>query len=445
MAGDKIHGVKILRALAATLFSTLLCMTHAPASAGEAKTVCTLGELDREIEIATPGREGLSRICEVYYLKEYEGVASHVIWHAHKTLHFCAERASELLAKLENAGWSCRITTNSNEAETNLSESDPTSLDVNEGTTQIASTPSAATNNTAVSVDANQSLFSASALYTEGTTKEKKRAGHGDISISYQSQRTSGIELKDLGFVDVGVTNQHAVIFEIDYWLTDNVRINAGIPYITKRYKGDFPHDPSVIIPAVDAPFIDDGRYRGDIQDVYFGMAYRVLDGPIKVEPFVNVSIPVTDYPFFASAAIGQHLKRLEIGSSFAYVPPLDDYYVNLSASYNIVERTLSYNVDHMRLSLDVGYFLTRNFSVRGLVMAKQGNGIAVIDFPDFTSRLWYRHDQLLRHNYINIGAGLSWAIDSKNAVSVTALRTVRAVDLFPMKYGIGVSFIRSF
>ncbi len=287
-------------------------------------------------------------------------------------------------------------------------------------------------------------LILASLLTAAGMAGES--AGHGQVSIDYQYIHIDGFR-SSVGTGNIGTTDTHAVNLEVHYSLNDKWSISAGIPLITKRYRGGVPHDPAAISPAPDAEFIDDGDYHTEFQDWHFGVRYLAHSGRLSIEPFAALGVPSHDYPFFAHAAVGQNLWKLEIGASFTYLPPLSDFYIRLDPGYVFVEETLGVNIDHWRIHTELGYYLRQNLTVRGFAIIKEGNGL---DFPeDFppprNDEFWYNHDRMVRHNFINAGIGLDWAINRDYVVSFSAMKMVHAEQVHKMDRAFTLGVTRGF
>jgi len=282
--------------------------------------------------------------------------------------------------------------------------------------------------------------------YISGAGRNYSRAGHGDFSITYQRSHTDGLGFPGGVVVHPGTTDANAIDVDVNYNITDRLSINAGLPYIIKRFQGPGAHNPATIIPPQDSDFIDDGDYHGHFQDLRIGARYLVIDREFKVEPYFEFSTPIGDYPFFAGAAPGQQLNKYEFGTSLGWYPALDDYFVNLTVGRAIVERTLGHDVDHFRVGFDAGYFVTPRVIVRGLVNVKQGGGLdGLTDFPSRTNLLWYNHDRLVKHNYVNVGGAIDWMADDNLTVSVGGQRIVHASSIFILKYAFSLTIRRSF
>lgn len=276
---------------------------------------------------------------------------------------------------------------------------------------------------------------------------EENRKGHGHVSVSYQYISVDGFE-SSVGELDIGTTDTHSLFFELDYNLTDRLSVAAGIPLVRKRYQGSFPHSVAGLDPPNDtAPFIDDGRYRTEWQDLHFGARYLARSGPLQIEPYVGVEIPSNDYPFYANAAVGQNLDKLELGAGFTYVPPISDAFFRLVVGHVFVEETLGVNIDHWRVRGSAGYFFAPRLSGRVFFLLKRGNGLVFPDDfpPPRTDERWYQHDRMVRHNYVNVGVGLDYAFNEKYAVSLSVMTMTWAEQVHVMKYATNVSVTRSF
>lgn len=272
------------------------------------------------------------------------------------------------------------------------------------------------------------------------------QAGHGQFAITYQVIRADGFEATN-GKLDIGVTDTHTLNFDLDYHLTDRWSVSVGIPLVRKRYTGTFPHDPSVLVPPRDAPNIDDGQYRTDFQDWHLGLSYLAVDGRLRVEPFIALGVPSSDYPFFGHAAVGQNLWKFDVGASFSYAPGLSDAWYRADLAYVFVEETLGVSIDHWRLRLETGYFFNQAWSGRVFVLAKEGDGL---DFPDDfppprTSEKWFQHDRMVKHNYVNAGLGVDWAFDERHRLSLTGLTMVHADQVHIVEYAFTLGLARSF
>lgn len=276
----------------------------------------------------------------------------------------------------------------------------------------------------------------------------ESRAGHGSVSVSYQYLSVDGFEGSQ-GEIDIGTVDTHALYFEVDYHLTDRITVIAGIPYIRERYQGNFPHDPLALEPPrPNVENVDEGQWNSDFQDFHFGARYLAkASGRLRIEPFALVNIPSNDYPFFGHAAIGQNLDRIEIGSSFTYVPPISDAYYHVDLGYVFVEETLGVSIDHWNIRLEAGYFFSRELTGRAFILHKDGHGLTFPDDfpPPRTDEWWFQHDRMIKHNFTNFGVGLDWNLDGNYRLSSAVLTMVRAEQVHKLRYAITLGLTYSF
>lgn len=268
------------------------------------------------------------------------------------------------------------------------------------------------------------------------------------MTFTYQYFETEGLGTAAVGTLDpTGKTYAHVLDFEFDQALRDRWTLTVGLPFITKRYDGMSPHTPSTIVPPhPESEFLDDGDYHSDFQDLRVGIRYLAKDGPLTIEPYALLGTPTHDYTFFAQAAVGPNLDRLEVGVQITYQPPFSNFFFRFSPSREFVEKTLGYNVDHWRLDAEVGYFVNARLSVIGFVSGRDGNGLQPTDFtPSDNNELWYQHDRLTRHNYLNAGASVDYSLSERNRMTIALLRMVHAEDVHVLKFAATVSVSRAF
>lgn len=287
-------------------------------------------------------------------------------------------------------------------------------------------------------------LLAATSLWAE---EDGTRAGHGNVSVTYQYISVDGFEAST-GSIPIGTVDTHSLYFEFDYHLTERLTIGAGIPYIRKRYQGAFPHDPLTLDPP--RPWIenvDQGDWNSDFQDFHFGLKYLVKDGPLVIEPFAFYGTPTNNYPFFGNAAVGQQLWKFDVGTSFTYFPGLSNAYYRADIAYVFVEETLNTSINHWKIFGEAGYQFNEHLTGRLFFLFKDGSGL---DFPeDFppprTTELWYQHDRLIRHNYLNVGIGLDWNLDSGYQISASFMKQPWQEQVHKMDYAISVGISRGF
>ena len=276
---------------------------------------------------------------------------------------------------------------------------------------------------------------------------EESRPGHGHLTIGYQHQTADTFQATT-GEIPIGPIDTHALNVEIEYYLTDRLTLIAGLPYIHRRYQGRLQHDPLLLDPPrPEVENVDQGKWNNAFQDFHLGMRYLVRTSPITIEPHLYLGVPSHEYPFFGHAAVGQHQARLEIGSSFVFSPGLSDAYYGFDVSYALVEKVLGVDINHWRLNAEVGYFFTPRLAGRIFAMAKEGRGL---DFPDDfpaprTDERWYQHDRMVKHNYTNMGLGVTWSLRENYRLSTSWMTMTRADSVHVMDSAIDFTVTRSF
>ena len=282
-------------------------------------------------------------------------------------------------------------------------------------------------------------------------TETESRKGSGQFVVTYQYNYTDGFE-SDIGALPIGSIDTHVMNFELQYALTDRLTVIAGIPYVRKRYNnGPLPHDPLLLDPP--RPYIenvDQGGWNSDFQDFNIGARYRVKEGAFSVEPFAYLGVPSQEYPFYGNAAVGQQLTRLQVGSSFMWYPGLSDAYYSADIGYVFVEETLGVSVNYWNIRAEAGYQFGPRLTGRLFGLLKKGSGLAVpTNFPGFPGQLndelWYQHDRTLKHNYMNIGIGVDWALNDHYSISSNYMEMVWEDQVNILEYAFTLSLVRAF
>ena len=282
-------------------------------------------------------------------------------------------------------------------------------------------------------------------------TEAESRKGSGQFVLTYHFNTTDGFE-SSIGDLPIGSIDTHVMNFELQYALTDRLTIIVGVPYVRKRYNnGPLPHDPLLLDPP--RPYIENvdlGDWNSDFQDFNIGAKYQIREGAFSVAPFVNLGIPSNEYPFYGNAAIGQQLTRLQVGSSLMWYPGLSNAYYSADISYVFVEKTLGVSVNYWNIRAEAGYQFGARMTGRLFGLLKKGSGLSVPDdfpgFPDqLTDELWYQHDRMLKHNYMNIGIGFDWVLNDRYSVSSNYMTMIWADQVNILEYALTLSVARAF
>ena len=90
-----------------TVIALLATMLPAIAAAQDSgKYQCSYGEMVRRVEVAH--EPGVEVPCSVHYYKDTEMPGEQqVLWSADSDATYCAQKAKELVSKLEGWGWDC--------------------------------------------------------------------------------------------------------------------------------------------------------------------------------------------------------------------------------------------------------------------------------------------------------------------------------------------------
>jgi hypothetical protein len=176
-------------------------------------------------------------------------------------------------------------------------------------------------------------------------------------------------------------------------------------------------------------------------------LRYSLLTTQVQVQPFLGVSIPTNDYPIFAHAAVGQHLRRLDAGVRINYLPAFSDFYYSFSLTRAFVERVQGVNVDYWRVDGEIGYFVNPRLTLRGYFLTRKGNGL---EFPDDfppprNDAHWYEHEGLLAREYVIVGMGADWPLTERNRLTMSVIKSVQAKFVHQIDHGIIIGVVRRF
>lgn len=210
--------------------------------------------------------------------------------------------------------------------------------------------------------------------------------------------------------VDVGHTDLEIYSLSGSYSPTDRVLINASLPFVNGRYRGPGGGGHSTEI--------DDGTWHGTFTDLQVSVHYQVTDGPVAFAPYVGVVIPTQEYVTFGHSAPGRGLEEYWVGfyagmSLNEWIPRT---YVQIRGNYAFVEKVLDISHDRSNATLEIGYFVTDRLSLRVLASEQWTDGGISVPVP-LDSPLFPVHDRLAAEEFVNLGAGVSWAVNDRISV----------------------------
>jgi hypothetical protein len=257
-------------------------------------------------------------------------------------------------------------------------------------------------------------------------------AGDGTASVSFQSVRTYR-QLDSKGVPgDPETTDTQALIWHVEYGLTDKIAVHASLPVMFAKYEGSNPHDIGRDLQPSD---LDDGTYHGSFQDFYFGVRYGLVQSPrFAVAPFVEVIIPSHHYESLAQSAVGRDLRVLLVGSAVGgfldgIVPGL---YFQTRISYGFAQDVVDLRTNRTGIDSAIGYFVNPRLAFQFVETFQfVHNGFYYTYLPEFnayitgggtvTEEHGLNHDRLLRSRVLSLGGGVTYALNDSVGLFATA------------------------
>jgi hypothetical protein len=235
---------------------------------------------------------------------------------------------------------------------------------------------------------------------------------------------------------DLGHTDSDVVNFSGSYSPTDRISINASLPYVRTRYRGDncCGHDTT----------IDDGTWHSTITDLQLTVNYQLINGAFGLAPYVGAVIPTHDYTTFGHSAPGRGLNEFWLGTYAAvslneWIPRT---YVQVRGNYAFVEKVAGISHDRVNATLEVGYFFSPSWNARAVYSRQWTNG--GINFPlpggpanpDFPY-----HDVVGEDEFTNVGGGATWVINERMSVSGFYMETIDGINTHKVDHRVSVGF----
>ncbi len=282
-------------------------------------------------------------------------------------------------------------------------------------------------------------------------SQQSQQRGDASLTLEYQYVRTGDFD-STLGRIDLGKMDTHVILLSGDYALNERLTVYASLPYVQRRYNGDFPHDAVAdftnYVPP-DLTFIDDGSYQKGFQDFYAGARYLALDGPLTVTPFISYGNPTNSYHIYGWSALGRGIWHLPVGVTLGYTPYFSDWNFNADIAYVFTEKTLGVDISHWLLYADAGYYFTPRFSAKiFLTMKKSFNGL---DFDEDFFGIYadtetsYLHDRVLKHGYTNAGIGFAWFLSDRYELFGNIFTMVEPDQTNDIEYAVSIGLSRYF
>lgn len=276
------------------------------------------------------------------------------------------------------------------------------------------------------------------------------------IRLNYHYVHTGKFTSDTLTY-DAGTTDSHALQLLADFALNEKWSVYGSIAYVQKRLVdpiGYGTHNPRVDFYEYTPPdlrFVDDGDYHGGFQDATVGVQYLAVDGPLEVLPFISYGTPVSDYPIYGSAIIGRGLNELSVGVSLDLTPYFSDWNFQADLSYVFSEKVVGVDLDYWLMYLSASYYVTPGFAPRIFLTGRYTpNGTRYPeDFEPYEEKYdneyGWRHDQTLKHEFINAGVGFDYIFSERYGVSANYYQTIEADNLLEVDRAFNVGLTRRF
>jgi hypothetical protein len=241
--------------------------------------------------------------------------------------------------------------------------------------------------------------------------------GSLNLSVSYSNDLNEKHYLPDGSEVDVGHTRTQTLGITASYAMSDRLLVTGGIPFVTARYRGDFPHPTGV----------DDGHYHDSAADFRLRLHVQALIEPLLLAPYMGVVIPSRDYETLGHATPGRGLEEAWLG--FYAGKSLDEWiprtYLQARYNYALVEKVAGVSHDRSNAELEIGYFLNPRASVRAFAAWQETHGGIDVPVPR-DHHLFDHHDQLADDSFLNLGGGFSYSLSRRLSVYSVYLSGVR-------------------
>jgi hypothetical protein len=167
--------------------------------------------------------------------------------------------------------------------------------------------------------------------------------GHGAVTLAVGSTEVDKQILYDGTQVSPGEISSRLALLAVDYGVTDKLAVSFSIPFVEKKYEGNRPHNPRILLDPEDrqTPFIDNGEWHGGWQDFGLKLRYNLTDYPWSVTALRRADMPSHDYVFFAHSAIGTRQNSAQLGLDVGrrFEPPFQDFYAEVGYGYTSSRR----------------------------------------------------------------------------------------------------------
>ena len=277
-------------------------------------------------------------------------------------------------------------------------------------------------------------LFTSSTAFAQAWLPAK---GEGNVSVLFSNTLSTRHYLPDVAY-DRGHIDANTMLFDVTYGVSDRMAVTVGLPVVTSRYRGSFPHRPITL---------DDGNWHTSAQDFRMNVRYNVVRGAIQVTPFIGSYLPANNYQYFAHAAPGRQLKEIATGVSAGRLFAELGLVLQGQYALNFSQGALEYSRRFSTASVESAYFLTTR--LRLMASASGRIGHTGIDLPVngalLTPDQFLHHDQISRESFFNVGGGTAITITDTTDLFVAYNRTVTGRNTHATDRGLSIGMSWSF
>ena len=254
--------------------------------------------------------------------------------------------------------------------------------------------------------------------------------GEGAIAVAAQNMNVkthlAGTVRRDVGQIDT-----YILLGDLSYGLTDKIAVDLGVPLVTSKYRGDFPHS---------GTDIDDGTYRSTVTDFRMSVRYNITRRGMVLTPYIGTVVPSHGYQYYGHSAAGQRLREVQVGAFAAKLIAsgrLRGLFVSGRAGYGFVEQVQEMSHNRTSGDFEVGYFLTPSLRAFGIVSGQYTHG--GMDFGAMRPEQWRVHDIIQQVHYVHAGGGVSYSISDSVDMFASFARLVTGRNGHALNRGITI------
>ena len=260
--------------------------------------------------------------------------------------------------------------------------------------------------------------------------------GEGAIAVAAQNMNVK-THLAGTVRKAVGQIHTYVLLGDLSYGLTDKLAVDLGVPLVTSKYQGPFPHS---------GTNIDDGTYRSTVTDFRMSVRYNITREGMVFTPYIGTVVPSHSYQYYGHAAAGQRLREVQVGAFAARLIDsgrLAGLFISGRAGYGFVEQVMDMSHNRTSGDFEVGYFLTPSLRAFGIVSGQYTHG--GIDFPASGGLAALRpehkfvHDIIQQVHYVHAGGGVSYSINDSIDMFASFARLVTGRNGHALTRGITI------